>query len=132
MEIMSKQWNPYIKDGRDVYLAKIEFSVDKTAAGQVTVDYFPSSSNLSMLQEAATTGTLLGTSVLETSPYPYDGLEQFQTRLWHVVYFQTEGECIQIYISMSPEQITNPEIAFEDFQLHGLILHTCPTTERLR
>jgi hypothetical protein len=133
--LLSKQWNPYVDKGRDVYVAKIDFGVTATAAGQVTVDYFPSSvAGFSMIEQGGPSGTnmLMGNNVLETYPYPTVPLESQQTRLWHPVYFQTEGECIQIQISMSDEQITNPVIAYDDFELQGMILHTMPTTSRLQ
>jgi hypothetical protein len=130
--ILSKQWNPYVDQGRDVYVAKIDFAVKKTTDGQVTVDYFPSSTELSMITEAIDSGSILGTSVLETSPYPLIPLENSQDRLWHPVYFQTEGQCIQIFISLSSSQISDPSIAFEDFQLEAMTLYTTPTTSRMQ
>jgi hypothetical protein len=131
INITSKQWNPYVSKGRDVYIAKIDFCVIKTAAGQVTVDYYPSSTTLSMVSAANATLSSLGNNVLETSPYTRVPLEQEQVRLWHPIYFQTQGEFIQINISMSPTQITTPVIAFSDFQIEGIILHTQPTSSRL-
>jgi len=122
----SKQWNPYDKDGKNVYVSKIDFAVLKTENGQVTVDYSPSSSPMSTLTDASATGSLTGTGILETSAYTLYPLEAQQTRLWHPVYFQTDGECIQIKIFMSPVQICTPSIAFEDFEIEGIVLYTKP------
>ena len=134
INILSKQWNPYVKAGTNVYLARIDFGVQRTSAGQVTVDYYPSASYLSMIQEGEDTGAIMGNNVLET--YPYDPaiypFEQVQQRLWHPIYFQSDGECIQINIYMSNNQITNPAIAWSDFQLEGLVLHVMSTSERLQ
>lgn len=136
--ILSKQWNPYIDKGRNFYLARIDFCVDRTSNGQVTVDYFPSGSQQSMLLmgNGGTLGTQtnMGNGMLETSPYdpaiyPF---EQVQERLWHPVYFQTDGQTIQIFIYMSPDQITNTSIAWSDFVLEGLVLHTQATSARLQ
>lgn len=133
-QILSKEWNPYVNEGRNVYLARIDFAVARTSGGQVTVDYYPSSTNISMINDGTTTGMIMGTGVLETAPYNpiYFPLEQQQQKLWHPVYFQTTGQCIQIFISMSPIQLTNPLIAFSDFQLEGLILYTNKSAERLQ
>src|SRR5271165_4034404 len=119
IQMLSKQWNPYVNKGRDVYVAKIDFAVQKTTSGEVTVDYYPSATDLSMLQEGSDTGSLQGTGVLETSPYNplYYPLEQEQDRLWHPIYFQTEGECIQIFIYMSPAQMGDPDISLSDFEI---------------
>ena len=128
--IFSKQWNPYIKQGRDVTVNKIDFGVTTTAEGQVSVNYFPSYSNLAMLGEAVNTGAILGTGVLETFPYADFPLEAYQEFVWHPVYFQTSGEAIQILLTMTPDQMMNPGIAYSDFELQGMILYTQPTTSR--
>ncbi len=131
IEIVSKQWNPYVGQDRNFYLAKIDFAVQRTGAGQVTVDYYPSSTELSMIEEGNATGSIMGNSILETAPYALYPLEAYQELLWHPVYFQTSGQFVQIAIFMSPEQITNPSIAWSDFELQALTLYTQPTTQRL-
>lgn len=132
--INSKQWNPYVSDGNNVYLARIDFAVQKTTDGEVTVDYFPSASELSMLTEAAETGCNVGNGTLETRPYdpvlcPF---EQVQDRLWHPIYFMGDGECVQIAIYMTNAQMITPAISWSDFQLEGLVLHTQSASERLQ
>ena len=82
LQILSKEWNPYKKENRGFHLAKIDFGVKKTSAGQVTVDYYPSHSD-----------QVLGSLTLETSKYALVPLEEFQRLLWHPLYFN--GEEIQ-------------------------------------
>ncbi len=129
--IKSKQWNPYVGQDRNFYLHKIDFCIQKTEDGEITVDYSPSSTSLSMINAGVATGTLMGTGILQTSPYALYPLEQEQERLWHPVYFQTTGQCVQLYMTMSITQITNPDISWEDFQLEGMILYCNPTSQRL-
>jgi hypothetical protein len=134
IRIETKQFNPYIDKGQDVYLAKIDFGVLATTDGQITVDYYPSASEFSMLQNAAATGALQGTGVLETSPYdpalyPF---EQEQDRLWHQIYFQSEGECIQLFMYLNYAQMIEPDIAFSPFELEGMCLHTLPVGTRVQ
>jgi len=74
----------------------------------------------------------MGNGVLETRPYALYPFEQVQDRLWHPVYFQTDGQTIQIFIYMSEDQITDTSIAWSDFELEGLVLHTMPTSARLQ
>lgn len=133
INILSKQWNPYLNRGQNFYLAKIDFGVQKTTNGQVTVDYFPSASEASMLTDAAATGSIQGTGALETKPYSpvYYPLEQQQDRLWHPVYFQVEGECIQINIFMNDDQMMDPDISESDFQIEGMVLYTMRVSTRL-
>lgn len=139
--IKSKQWNPYVANDRNVYLSKINFCVERTSFGQVTVDYLASSSQLSLLDEGLATGTTLGTNVLETTAYTGNAtnqLERIQTRVWHPIYFQSDGECIQIVISLKDDidltksQMRQAFIAFSPFELHGMTLHTMPTTDRMQ
>ena len=129
IDILTKQYNPYISQGRDVYIAKVDFGVEATEAGEITVDYFPSSTELSMLNAGGSTGTdmIMGTGVLETAPYATVPLEQQQTRLWHPVYLQTQGECIQMRLYLSDAEMRSLPIAFADFQLSGMILYCQPT-----
>lgn len=132
--IRSKQWNPYDKEGQNVYLARIDFSVLKTGNGEITVDYFPSASNQSMIQAGTATQSIMGTSILET--FPYDPVlypfEQVQQRLWHAVYFQTTGECIQIYMHFSDAEMRNVAISWELFEMEALILYTSRASSRLQ
>lgn len=131
IKILTKQFNPYVDKGRNVYVSKIDFNVLATANGEITVDYAPSTSELSMIEEGETTGSLLGTSVLETHPYPSVPMEAEQTKLWHPVYFQTEGEFIQFALFLSDLQMIHVPTALSDFWLEGMILHTMPTSSRL-
>lgn len=133
IQILSKQWNPYANSDRNVYISKIDFFVMTTTNGQLTVQYFPSSTELDLVNEGSSTGTgaIVGNNILETFPYTTVPLEAIQERVWHPVYFQGDGECIQIYISMSDTQIRTPNIAFEDFELHGMVLYTMPTADRM-
>lgn len=132
INILSKQWNPYNKSGQNVFIQKINFLVDRTSNGQVQVDYYPSTSKLSTLTTAIP-GQLMSSGVLETSPYDplYYPLEEFQDRLWHPQYLACDGNAIQIRISMNANQMVNPNISLADFQLHGLILETMPTSVRI-
>src|ERR1700679_380001 len=130
--VVSKQWNPYVTQDRNVYLSKIDFGVQATDNGEVQVDYFVSSSSFNQTRESVQSNTIVGTGVLETHPYPNVPREEEQERLWHPVYFRGDGECIQIRISMNAVQISNPLIAFEDFRIEGMTLYTMPTSSRLQ
>lgn len=131
IDIVSKQWNPYVKDGRDIFVSKIDFAVASTEKGAVTIDYFASSGDLSTLNTAFGTGTLLGTGGLSTAPYPTIRRENSATLLWHPVYLQNEGESIQIRISYSDLQMLDIDIVDSNFELQGIILHCMPTASRL-
>ncbi len=132
IDITTKQYNFYAQDGCNASINKVDFLVDKTSAGQVTVDYFVSSTGLSSLKEGAATGTLVGNGTLETSPYALYPLEQAQTRLWHPIYPFAEGECIQLNIYMTDAQLRDADISFSDFELHAMLFFATRTSSRLQ
>jgi hypothetical protein len=132
IQIESKQLNPYVSKGRNVYLAKVDFCVEKTNTGAITVDYYPSGTNLSMVEQSQDTLSSLGNNILETFPYALYPLEEQQERLWHTIYFQTEGEFIQMALYFQDFQIRTPAIALSPFEIEGMIWHTMPTSARLQ
>lgn len=127
INVMSKQFNPYLDKGLNCTIPKIEFQVDKTVSGQLTCDYFTSTSLLSTLNESQVNNVILGTNVLDTSPYPLLPLEQTQVRLFHPIYFQSSGEFIQFRLYMDQTQMTNSSVAFSDFQLHSFTIFALPS-----
>lgn len=132
IDILSKQWNPYVNQGRNIYLASIDFGVSKTDTGEITVDYYPSASDVSMIQNGIATKSIMGSSILETRPYALVPLENYQTRLWHTLYFQAEGECIQIEMYFSNLQMINPDISLEEFELEAIFLKAMAVSTRLQ
>jgi hypothetical protein len=141
INIVTKQYNFYTAQDRSCYVSKIDFLVDKTNQGQVTVDYYISSSQNALLSGSLKNGALPGNSILETSPYTLVPFEQFQDRLWHPLYFYSEGECVQYSMYMSPNQMFQYTIdnngniqytALEDFQLHAMAIYAQPTSMRMQ
>jgi hypothetical protein len=125
IEIKSKQWNPYVETDKNVYLAKVDFLVDKTNTGQVEVQIYPSSSTINITADGAANGSLVGTGTLETSPYT--PLEATQERIWHMMYLQAEGHGVQLLITMNDIQMKTPNIVLQDFVMHALTLYTRAT-----
>ena len=141
INILSKQWNPYAPKGSNVFIQKMDFLVYRTGGidsvgtpfgGEVTVDYYPSTSKYSMLQNSVP-GQLQCSGVLETRPYNpvYYPFEQFQDRVWHVMYYAVDGNAIQIRIYMSDNQMINPNVSLAPFELHGIVLHSMQTSSRI-
>jgi len=131
IDIKTKQYNFYLKEGRNAYVSKVDFFVTKTSEGSITIDSFPSSSEVSLTEEGQATGALLGTNILETSPYSTVPLENAQSRVWHPVYLQSEGETIQLRIYLSDDQLQDTSIAWSDFQLNAMTFYAMPTADRL-
>ncbi len=136
IDIRTKQYNFYADKGRNVSIEKVAFMVDRTVNGEVTVDYAVSSSNIFLLepsQEVTGTGAILGNNILETSPFgDINQEESDQARLWHPVYFQSNGECVQLRIFLSDAQMVDTNIAWSDFELHAMLFYANPTASRLQ
>lgn len=127
IQILTKQWNFYNENDTNVSIPKVDFNVTRTTGGAITVDYYPSSTELSMISEAFDTNALLGTSVLETSAYALIPLESMQDRLWHPVYFQTQGQTIQLFLYFTDAQMTDQTVVFSAFELNGLVVYALPS-----
>ncbi len=134
IQIRSKQWNPYVDQDRSFYLAKIDFAVQRTATGAITVDYYPSASQVGMIAEGVASGAIMGNNILETFPYDarYYPFERYQDMLHHPIYFQTSAEFVQIGMFFSLAQMLDPEISLVAFEMHGITLYTQPTSARLQ
>lgn len=132
IDMRTKQFNFYQQEGRNAYVSKVDFLVDSTENGEIAVDYFVSTSLLSMTHESLVTGSLLGSGVLETFPYANIPFEAQQTRVWHPVYLQADGECVQLHLYLNDEQIVDPDIALSDFQLHAMTFYAQRSASRLQ
>jgi hypothetical protein len=135
IQILTKQYNFYLERGRNFYVSRVDFLIDRTERGEIGVDYFVSTSDLSMVKESnASTGTntLLGTSILETSPYTVIPFEQSASQLWHPLYFQADGEFIQLNIRLTDTEMLSVDVMEAPFQLHSMIFWTQQTSWYLR
>lgn len=141
IDILTKQYNFYTAQDRNVFIPKVDFLVDKTSIGEITIDSFISSSPVSFGSQGVTAGYFPGTNILETSAYDLITFEQFQTRLWHPIYLYADGECIQLHIYLSPQQMyayTLTEtglvnyVALQDFQLHAMNFYAKPSSSGLQ
>lgn len=129
LDILTKQYNFYMEQGKNLYVSKIDFLVDKTVNGSVAIDFTTSSaSDFGMAEEAQATGAAFGVPVLETSPYALVPFEQQQKRLWHPYYLLAEGECVQIRLFYDKYQLLRPRITNSNFELNSMIFYTTPTT----
>lgn len=142
MTIKTKEYNFFAEQGRNAYISKIDFMVDRSDGGQLTVNYFVSTNQQSFLQDSIANQTIVGTGNLDT--FPYTAMNAFRgvvvpleyeansERLWHPVFFQAEGEVISFQLTMNDEQMMDTENNASDFQLHAMLIHATPTSSRLQ
>ena len=120
IDIQTREFNFFIQQGMKVSVPRVDFLVDRTGEGEITIDIRPSSSTLSV-----------NTFTLETKPYDLYPLEATQDRLWHPVYTQLEGTGAQLRIYLSDAQMLNFNIIRADFQLGAMIFYATPSSSRL-
>lgn len=128
INIKTKEYNFYASKGYNAVVSKIDFLVDRTDSGEITVDYFVSTSDEGTIEASGSEGTnaLVGLSTLETFAYDFIPYEASSTRLWRSVYIQAQGECIQLQLTMSEAEMKDVNIMNEDFELHGFIVNASP------
>ena len=131
IDILTKQFNFFAKQMRNSYIQKVEFLVDRTSNGEITVDYRIGTSWNDSLADSISIGAATGTNVLETSPYSLYPQEANQDRLWHPVYFQGEGNAVQFHLYYSDVELANWNIVSEDFQMHAMAIYATPTSSRI-
>lgn len=151
ISIRTKEYNFYAKQGRNNYVSKVDFMVDTTALEaqcSLDVNFFVSTSTAPLLQDSlpvAGNGANMGLGTLDTFPYPSVPFEADTARVVHPVYFQADGEFVQLEITMNEDQMTtvipivNPDLTisytgptFVDFQLHFMCIYAQPTSARFQ
>jgi hypothetical protein len=142
MSIRTKEYNFYAKQGRNAHIKQVDFMVDTTSAGQIQVEVYVSTTLTSLAQTPATPEVLLGTSTLDTFPYTAANVllgvatpipfEETASRVWHPVFFEADGEVIQMQLIMNDAQMRNPAINECDFQLHAVCITASPTSYRFQ
>lgn len=130
IDILTKQYNFFLEQGRSFSIDQINFLVERTPTppaeqmgGQVTIATFPNSGVYD------TANFILETSPYDSIYYPY---EQFQDVLWHSIYPNVQGAFIQLGILWSDEQMIDPNISLEDFTFHAMLFYTSLTSDRLQ
>lgn len=132
IRIKSKEFNFFAQQGSNTLVNQVDFLVDRTARGAITADCLVSSNINSILTSSLETGTEMGTGILETSPYPDVDYELLSSRLWHTMAYWADGEYFQLFLYMSPNQMLDPDLVNQDFQLHAIIIHADPSSMRLQ
>lgn len=120
LDILTKRYNFYQKQGKNLYIPKIDFYVDRTEDGEFTVDVSTSSSNRSLLEDGLVSGATLGDNSVETRAYDSIPYEATQERIWHPFYPQADGESIQLRLYFSDDQMKDTEIAWSAFELNAM------------
>jgi len=120
-QVLTKQYNFFNEVGTNMTINKVDFLVDTTTAGEFSVQSLASSSP-----------EILETLMVETKPYPvqFYPLEQSQTRVWHSMYPNLNGEVVQFNLIFSDSQMRNTNIAWSALQIHAFMFYVGNTSSR--
>jgi len=132
VDILTKMYNFYPQAARNMLISKVDFNVDTTQNGAVTVDYFTSSSVQGLTAGAAATGALIGDGTLDMTPYALVPQEATRDYLIHPVYIQADGEWVQLRIYYSDAQMLANLVSSSDFELNAMIFYATQTSSRLQ
>lgn len=131
IDVLTKQYNMFAPQDRNAYISEINFLVDRTDNGQFAVDYRTSSSAQDLVASSAGVGSILGSSVVETTPYALYPYELIQERFWHSLYISAEGEVIQFRMHLNDQQLFKRLITRENFVINAFIINA-EATSRLQ
>lgn len=132
IDILTKQYNFYVSQGRNATIEQVDFQVTRTSAGEIAVDSLPSSSDVSMVDSGIANACILGDGMLQTSAYSTIPLEAFQERVWHPMYLQANGEFVQLRFYLNDDQLLLNDVALSDFEMHAMVFYAQPTSTRLQ
>ena len=128
IDIKTKQWNFYLKDGAQFLINKMDFLVTK-GEGDMTTDFHINSSPQSLVNDAFATGANLGSYRLSFEAL--DNMSATQERIWNSVYFNAEGSTIQLHLYYDKDQIMSMDNAYNFFELHAIMIHAKRTRSML-
>lgn len=104
--IQTKLFNPYIAEGRDCRLAYFDLYVTSTAYGQVTVEHY--------VNDRDDTPDIVRTVNLATT----------ENAKYVRVFIGSSARFHTLRITMTPDQINDPTIGVQGFELQGMVLWT--------
>lgn len=127
IKILSKRFSPYYQDGAQVRLGYIDFFLEKTSDGEVTVDIFVNeNSNISINDPSSFLNRgILGDNLVLTRPenlaiIPF---QAFQEKIWHRLFVQSITQNFQFQIRFDDAQMSSEAINSADVILHALVFY---------
>ena len=124
LKILSKQFNPGTPVGQQFKVAYIDFLLNRTAAGEISLNYLVDTASGNAIQDQVVDDVLLGSNTLYTKIEKPTQVNQKQ--IWHRYYVQSEAQFLQLFFFMSNAQMRNLKISRSDFELHAMIFYVEP------
>ena len=127
--ITTKVFSPFYESAQSTRIGFVDFFVDKTEGGAITVNCFVDENDTQAINDPASPNNvgLIGNNVLSTAPNAAFPFQANQQKLWQRL--QVNANCQNYYLelTMTPEQLCTAESGTADFVLHALNMWLCPT-----
>ena len=121
--ILTKQYNPGTPVGIQFRLPYIDFLLEITAKGELTIDVLIDASKGTTVRDNTPSGTLLGSNILFTKFEQLFGDQKNSIYTWHRFFVQSQGQFIQLNFKMNDEQMKDFEISSSGFSMQAMLLN---------
>lgn len=116
INIVTKAFSPYLKDGKGVSISKVMFNVNKT----------DNDSRFGV--SASISGHVFDPAISKSiETQSYNLLEAQQKRVWRSANFHTSAETITLQFGYSIPTLLDDSLPFQEFVVNAIILYTSPT-----
>lgn len=121
--ILTKQYNPGTPVGIQFSFPYIDFLLDVTDNGELTVDTLIDASKGTRVKDNTPPGTILGNNILFTKFEQLFGDQKGSIYTWHRFFVQAQGQFIQLNFRMNDEQMKDFSISSSGFAMQAMLLH---------
>lgn len=134
INITSKRFSPFYEIGSQVRVGYIDFFLDKTESGEVSVDIYLDEDDTISTSNTTSNPSLMGTNTVLTSPespilIPF---QANQSKIWHRLFLQTIAQNFQFKISMNDNQMETESIVGSDFVMHAIAFYLSPNARMIQ
>lgn len=128
INITSKQYNPGTPIGQQFRIPYIDFLVESTVDGEISLEYFLDSASGDSVRTEEASNTLLGEDILLTRPNnPLGTGPTGDVRIWQRYFIQTQAAFLQLRFFLNDSQTRDLSIAHSDFELDAMLLWVDPS-----
>lgn len=127
INIFTKRFSPYYEQGSQARLGYVDFFLEKTESGEVSVNLFINeNSNISINDPSSFSNDgILGDNIVLTRPenltlIPF---QDNQEKIWHRMFVHSISQNFQLQITFDDAQMSDEEINSSDFVLHAMTFH---------
>lgn len=133
IDIETKDFSFYIKEGRKSYISGNNLLIKRDSNGEITIDTYASTSYILLGAAGVASGCKIGTNKLSFKGY--NAYENTQDIIWHKMYFNARGDSIKFKLYLTDDtyrassQVRNVNKAHASFELNAMIIDAEPKNE---